>query len=98
MDRDRVISILRSNAPELRAAGVAHLRLFGSVARGEAGAQSDIDLLAEFDSSKPVTLLTVGRLQQRLQSLLGVGVDLSASAWLREHVREQALREAVLAF
>jgi len=36
MDRDRILAILRSHAPELQAAGLTHLRLFGSVARGEA--------------------------------------------------------------
>jgi predicted nucleotidyltransferase len=46
MDKNRILAILRSHAPELQAAGIAHLRLFGSVARGEATPQSDIDLMA----------------------------------------------------
>jgi hypothetical protein len=60
MDKDRIIGILQEHAPELKAAGLAHLRVFGSVARGEASHQSDVDLMADFDKSKPVTLLTVG--------------------------------------
>lgn len=98
MDQDRVIVILREHAPELMAAGVVHLRVFGSVSRGEATAKSDVDLLADFDKTKRVTLVSVGRLQSRLTDLLGTRVDLSSPEWLREPVRKRALREAVLAF
>jgi predicted nucleotidyltransferase len=98
MDKDRIIGILQEHAPELKAAGLAHLRVFGSVARGEASPQSDVDLMADFDKSKRITLLTVGRLESRLGDLLGVKVDLSAADWMKEPVRRQALRESVLAF
>lgn len=98
MDKERIIVILREHAPELKAAGLIHLRLFGSVARGEANSQSDVDLLADFDQSKRVTLVTVGSLENRLRNLLGVKVELSSSEWMREPIREQALREAVVAF
>jgi len=53
MDKNRILAILRSHAPELQAAGLAHLRLFGSVARGEATPQSDIDLIADFALDEP---------------------------------------------
>lgn len=98
MDTDRIIVILREHAPELKAAGLVHLRVFGSVARGEASPRSDIDLLADFDRSKRLTLVTVGRLESRLGDLLGVKVDLSSADWMKELVRRQALREAVIAF
>jgi uncharacterized protein len=98
MDKERIILILREHAPELKEAGLVHLRVFGSVARGEASPQSDVDLLADFDRSKRVTLLTVGRLESRLGDLLGVKVDLSSADWMKEPVRRQALQEAVIAF
>ena len=98
MDKDRIILILREHAPELRAAGLVHLRVFGSVARGEASPQSDVDLMADFDRSKRLTLLTVGSFERRLGDLLGLKVDLSAAEWMKEPVRRQALREAVIAF
>jgi uncharacterized protein len=98
MDKDRIIVILQEHAPELQAAGLVHLRVFGSVARGEATPQSDVNLMADFDKSKRVTLLTVGRLESRLTDLLGVKVDLSSAEWMKELVRMQALRESVLAF
>jgi predicted nucleotidyltransferase len=54
--------------------------------------------MADFDKSKPITLLTVGRLESRLGDLLGVKVDLSSADWMKEPVRKQAQREAVIAF
>jgi predicted nucleotidyltransferase len=98
MDKEHILLILREHAPELRAAGLLHLRLFGSVARGEASAESDVDLLAEFDRSTPLTLATIGKLETRLTDLLGANVDLSSPDWLKEHVRGKAMEEAVIAF
>jgi predicted nucleotidyltransferase len=98
MEKGRVLKILREHEPELRAAGVARLRVFGSVARDEASSSSDVDILADFDGSRPLTLVTVGRLQVRLADMLGVEVDLSSPEWLREPVRSQAIQEALVAF
>ncbi len=90
--------VLRDSEPELKAAGIEHLRLFGSQARGDASTQSDIDLLADFARTSNFTLVTFGRLQNRLTDLLGANVDLSAPEWMREPIRRQALAEAVLVF
>lgn len=98
MDKRHVVSKLREHERELKAAGIVHLRVFGSVARGEATPESDVDLMADFDKSKRLTLVKVGSLQCRLTDLLGVNVDLSSPEWLKEPVRSRALREAVLAF
>ena len=98
MDKEHVLVILRQNAAELRAEGLVHLRLFGSVARGDASAQSDVDLIADFDRSKPLTLVTMGRIEGRLSEMLSAKVDLSAADWMREPIREQTLSEAVVAF
>jgi predicted nucleotidyltransferase len=98
MKRDDVISKLRAHEAELRAAGILRLAIFGSVARGDNSPESDVDLLADFDKTKHYTLLTMGRLESRLADLLGTRVDLSSPEWLKESVKDQALREAVLAF
>jgi len=95
MNKDHIIVVLREHAHELKAAGLVHLRLFGSVARGDANANSDIDLLAEFDSSKPVTL---GGLESRLADLLGAKVEISSEQWMHAPIRDQALQESLLAF
>ena len=98
MDRSRVIQILRQHEKELKEAGIVHLRLFGSLARNEASDHSDVDLLAEFDESRRLSLVKVGSLQVRLSELLGARVDLSSADWMREPIRSRALSEAVLAF
>ena len=98
MDRSAVIERLRQHEPELKAAGVLHLRLFGSVARGEQTEVSDIDLMADVDPSHRRTLVTLARIQNMLNDLLGAQVDLSLSSALREPIKSRAEREAVLAF
>ena len=98
MDKGSVIETLRLHEPELRAAGIVHLRLFGSVARGESSAQSDVDLMADFDHSKRFSLVSMTHLENRLTDLLGTKVDLSPADAMKEAVRARADREAVLAF
>lgn len=98
MDRNSVIEKLREHAPELRQAGLAHVRVFGSTARGDRTEGSDVDLLVEFDAGMRQTLVTVGSLQTRLSEILAAPVDLSAAAWMREPARSRAVEEAILAF
>lgn len=98
MDSRDVISALIHHRNELQAAGILHLRIFGSVACGEASSTSDIDLLADFDKSKHLTLVNIGSLQNRLTNILGVNVDLSSPEWMKEPIRSRAEREAILAF
>jgi predicted nucleotidyltransferase len=98
MNRDEVISKLQAHEAELKSAGIVRLAVFGSVARGENSARSDVDLLADFDKTRRYTLLTMGRLENLLADLLGASVDLSSPDWLNESVKDQVLREAVIAF
>jgi uncharacterized protein len=98
LERDRVIVILREHAPELKKAGVMHLRVFGSVARGDASSTSDIDLVADFDKSRRFTLVTLGGLESHPIDLLGVKVDLSSPEWMRESIRDRVLSEIILLF
>ena len=97
MRREEVIATLRAHEPELKAAGILHLRLHGSVARGEATAASDVDLIADIDTSRRLSLLDMVGLENRLSDLLGVHVDLSPAHVLKGPVRAKAAREAVLA-
>lgn len=95
-DRDDVVAVLRSNAPELRGLGVRHLAVFGSVARGEAGPDSDVDVLLDLDPA--ASLLRVVRIRDRLTALLGRPVDVAELEAMRPTLREAARREAVHAF
>ncbi|HKM62839.1 MAG TPA: nucleotidyltransferase domain-containing protein [Acidisphaera sp.] len=73
---DYVIATVRAHEAELRRAGVRHLSLFGSVARGEAADESDVDLLVELDPDAHIGLFALGALEQRLAELVGRPVDL----------------------
>jgi len=86
------LEILRRHQAELREAGVKSLKLFGSVTRGEARPESDIDILVEF--VRPVGLLAFVRLKQRLSDLLGRPVDLVTPGALKSTLREDILNEA----
>lgn len=98
MEKRSVIQILRAHEPELKAAGIVHLRLFGSVARDESSAASDIDLMADFDRSRRLTLISMVHLENQLSDILGAKVDLSPSDSMKELIRNHALRESALAF
>ena len=73
--------------------GAYNLRIFGSVARGEAGTDSDIDILVELEPER--SILDLGGLLYDLQQLLGVEVDVVTVNGLRSRIRERVLREAV---
>ena len=75
-----------------------HLSIFSSVAREEALASSDVDLMAEFDSKRKMTLLDMVELESRLSDILKVKVDLTPAKTMKARVRERAALEAVLAF
>ena len=94
MTRDQTLEVLRAHWTQLRDDfGVRSLSIFGSVARNEATAASDVDLLAEFDRS--AGLFDLERLQLYLQELLGCKVDVSTPASLRTRIRHEVAREAI---
>jgi predicted nucleotidyltransferase len=73
--------------------GARTVRIFGSVARGEADTASDLDLLVEMEPGR--SLLDLGGLLMDLQDLLGCRVDIVTEKGLRERIRDRVLREAV---
>lgn len=94
MNRDKVLQILRAHWQEIQTRfGVEHLALFGSLARGEARANSDIDLLVRFR----VALGYDGyfALKCYLETLLGRRVDLVMQGALREWARPIVEQEAL---
>lgn len=74
-------------------AGVTNLRVFGSVARGQETAHSDIDLLVDLGTD--TGLFTLVALRGELERLLEAGVDLVPADSLKDGVRENALQEMV---
>ena len=80
-ERERVLRVLRRHEAELRALGVTRLRLFGSMARGEAGRESEVDLIAEIDPDADFSLIDHVGLEYRLADLLGRPVEISTAPW-----------------
>jgi len=92
--RDDTTQILRSAMPELQQRfSVVSVRLFGSVARDEAGPDSDVDILVEF--AGPVSLFVLADLREYLMKALGRPVDVGTEASLRPRIREAVVAEAV---
>ncbi len=92
-----IVEVLKEKREEiLRIAarhGASNVRVFGSVARGEANAQSDVDLLVELERGR--SLLDHAALMLDLERLLGRRVDVATERGLKPQIREHILREAV---
>lgn len=73
--------------------GAHNVRVFGSVARGEADEQSDVDFLVELQLGR--SLFDLGGLQYELEQLLGCPVDVVTERGLKIRIRERVLGEAV---
>ncbi len=72
--------------------GARNVRVFGSVARGEADEASDIDFLVEMEAGR--SLFDLGGLQYELEHLLGCPVDVVTERGLKARIRDRVLREA----
>jgi hypothetical protein len=94
MKQEVVLQILKQKNAELaKQFGVKSLLLFGSVARDEASATSDVDLLVEFN--RPVGYFGLFALQDYLEKLLGCSVDLGTLDSLKPRIRERVMGELI---
>ena len=98
MDPNAVKAMLLPHEPELKNDGIARLFIFGSVARGEATADSDIDLLTDFDANKHLTAFDKAGLEVRISEILHTPVELCDRRLLKDDVRSRAEREALVVF
>lgn len=98
MEKQRVVEILREHETELKAAGLLHLKIFGSVARGDQTAESDVDLLFDYDESDSWNLFGAYASQERVTELLGVPAHLSASKHIRKEFAVNAQSESILVY
>jgi uncharacterized protein len=98
MNPEQILATLRANEPELRQRGIRHAALFGSVARGEATASSDIDLLIDLDPNAPIGVFEYVDMTDFIGSLFPIRVDIANRAKLKPYVRPNAEREALYAF
>ncbi len=98
MTRDQVLSRLREHEAELKAAGVVRLSLFGSTARDDRRPDSDIDLVAAFDTTRRISLLDVAGIELQISEFLGRPVDLVEEGTLKPRVQRSVEAEALRAF
>lgn len=84
--RDEILAVAERH-------GARNVRVFGSVARGDADDASDIDLLVDMQAGR--SLLDLGGLLMELRELLGRNVDVVTVHGLKEHIRDRVLAEAV---
>ena len=97
-DQKRIVAQLRRFEPELRREGIRHLGLFGSVARGEATPESDVDVLVTFDPKAKIGLFKLSGLGRRIGEILKRPVDLVPEDSLKDHVRPSALKDKIEVF
>jgi hypothetical protein len=84
--REAILEIARRH-------GAHDIRIFGSVARGEATESSDVDLIVRFDPGR--SLFDHGALMVDLEELLGVAVDVVSERGMRDRFREHVIKEMV---
>ena len=84
LNYERLIDVCRTH-------GTRKVAIFGSFGRGDAGPNSDVDLIVEF--SNPTGLLALVRLERELEEVLGRSVDLLTERAISPHLRERILRE-----
>lgn len=98
MDRSTAISRLKAHEAELRSMGVVSLSLFGSVARGEERADSDVDVAAAFDRSRQIDLFDFAAISAQLNDWLKVSVDLVSEPARKVRLQAEIDRDRVRVF
>ena len=98
MDKDTVLERLRRYQGELQQRGILHAAVFGSVARGEATEESDLDILIEIDPNLPMDIYAYAGLKRFIADLFPIPTDVVNPAALKEGLRPGTQQEAFYAF
>lgn len=92
---DEIKKLLRKNKNLFDKYGVELVGVFGSVARGDSGEDSDIDILINPDGSKSFGIFALMHLEDELNSILGAKVDLAIKRSLKPEIGKHILAEVV---
>jgi len=98
LDLQNALETIRAHETDLRRLGVAHAAVFGSVARGEAGAESDIDVLVELDENRPMGIFEYARLKLYINELFDGSSDVVNRRTLKPLLQANILHDTVHAF
>jgi hypothetical protein len=98
MNKRDAIKVLRQHQKDLRARGIIHAALFGSVARGETGPRSDLDILIELDPELKLDIFAYAGLKRYVAGLFSGSVDVVNKDALKRHLRQPVSADAVYAF
>ena len=97
-DLQTALDTLRAHEADLRRLGVAHAAIFGSVARGEARPESDIDVLLELDEQRPMGIFEYARLKLYINELFDHPSDVVNRRTLKPLLQANILHDTVHAF
>ena len=98
MKRDEIIEKLKEREADLRAQGVAHAALFGSVARGDDRPDSDIDMLVDLDPAIVVTVFDYAGVKEFIAEMFDRPVDVVSREGLKQRVLPKATADAIYTF
>jgi predicted nucleotidyltransferase len=98
MNRNEAITVLQSCADAIKAHGATSLYLFGSAARDEARAESDLDLFVDYDPGQRFSLVDLVDIKLMLEDRLGVAVDVTTRDSLHPMLRRGIETSAVRVF
>ena len=98
MTSDEILDVLRRSEPVLRAKGIRHAGLFGSMARGDAGPDSDIDIMIDLDPALELTIYEYVGLKEYIADLFEGPVDVVNRNSLKPYVAKAAIRDVIDAF
>jgi predicted nucleotidyltransferase len=98
MKIDDALATLRRHERELKARGIRHAAVFGSVARKADRLDSDVDILIDVEPEAPITVFDYVALKEYIAGLFDGPVDIVSRAGLKPHIRSSAIADAVDAF
>ena len=98
MKRDDIIQTLREREADLRAQGIVHAALFGSVARGEDRPDSDIDIMVDLDPAVVRTIFDYAGVKDFIADMFDRPVDVVSNEGLKPRLRPRVTADAIYAF
>lgn len=98
MTLEQALETLRIAETDLRAKGILHAGVFGSTARGDTHAHSDVDIIVDFDPNVPITIFDYAGIKNDIARLFRQKVDVIDKRGLKPELRRPVARDLIYAF